>query len=166
MRQFQLITIGKLKGKQRYVAEAETEYIKRLARGGVRYAVIELPDGPASAPEAQRTAKEAEQLLKRIPPDAVVIALDETRGEPWDSQTLAKRLFESRPNGGYADSPSTPILLLVGGAYGFAETVFQRADACWRLSPLTLPHALARLVVAEQVYRAWTIATGHPYHHG
>jgi 23S rRNA (pseudouridine1915-N3)-methyltransferase len=116
-------------------------------------------------PAAQRGAgtnaeklkqKEGATLLKALREPAYVIALDE-RGKSWSSTELSAQLetwLASQPN----------VALLIGGADGLAQDCLQRADHVWSLSPLTLPHALVRVVVAEQIYRAWTLVQGHPYH--
>ena len=96
------------------------------------------------------------RLLSTVKPDHYVVALDErgrTRTSIELSQWLGKRLQEGRD-----------LCFLVGGADGFAPPVLQRADERWSLSALTLPHALVRVVFAEQIYRAVTLLDGHPYH--
>lgn len=100
--------------------------------------------------------KEGERLIQSIPEGALVIALD-ADGEPWTTRQLADRLQEWR-----ADYQH--VALLVGGAEGLSAACLDRAQRRWSLSPLTLPHGLVRIVVAEQLYRAWTILSGHPYH--
>ena len=85
-----------------------------------------------------------------------VIALDE-RGSMWSSMALSKRM-----DGWMRDGES--IALLIGGADGLSDACRERAHSIWSLSRLTLPHALARVVVAEQLYRASAILAGHPYH--
>ncbi|HSS63488.1 MAG TPA: 23S rRNA (pseudouridine(1915)-N(3))-methyltransferase RlmH [Gammaproteobacteria bacterium] len=100
--------------------------------------------------------KEGERLIQSIPEGALVIALD-AEGELWSTKQLAHRLEEWRRD--YRD-----VALLIGGAEGLAPACLQRADRRWSLSALTLPHGLARVLVAEQLYRAWTILSGHPYH--
>jgi len=101
-------------------------------------------------------AAEGQQILAALPPQARVVALD-VRGRAWDTETLATRMQDWMQDG-------CDIALLVGGADGLSEECLQRADQCWSLSAHTLPHALVRVVIAEQLYRAWTILTGHPYH--
>ena len=95
-------------------------------------------------------------MLKAMQDPAYVIALDE-HGKSWSSTGLAAQLanwMATYPN----------VVFLIGGADGLADSCKQRADALWSLSPLTLPHALVRVVLAEQIYRAWTLVQGHPYH--
>lgn len=100
--------------------------------------------------------QEGERVLAAIPKGAWVIAL-EVGGRSWSTETLAGQLDGWRQQG-------RDVALLVGGPEGLAEACRQRADQLWSLSPLTLPHPLVRVVVAEQLYRAWTILSNHPYH--
>lgn len=105
--------------------------------------------GPAVTQEGQR-------LLAALPRAARVVTLDES-GQLWTSAELADRLKAWMQDG-------RDIALLVGGADGLAPEVKRRADSSWSLSKLTLPHALVRVLVAEQLYRAWSILHHHPYH--
>jgi len=79
------------------------------------------------------------------------------RGKTWSTEVLAARLQDWLQAG-------RNIALLVGGPDGLADECLARADMRWSLSPLTLPHALVRVLLAEQLYRAWTVIQGHPYH--
>lgn len=101
-------------------------------------------------------ALEGERLLAALPRGACAVALD-VRGAAWSTGQLAARLAEWMQSG-------RDVALLVGGPDGLAPACLERADAVWSLSALTLPHALVRIVVAEQIYRAWTVYRGHPYH--
>jgi len=101
-------------------------------------------------------AKEGDLLLKAVPPDAHVVALDE-HGDSWSSTQLASQL-----EGWLANQPK--VFFMIGGADGLSAECKQRANRLWSLSALTLPHALVRVVLAEQLYRAWTLTQGHPYH--
>jgi len=100
--------------------------------------------------------KEEEQLLKRAERADTVIALDE-RGAEWTSMQLADQMRVWQQD-------AASVAVLIGGPDGLTEACRRRADAAWSLSRLTLPHGLVRVVLAEQVYRAWTILQGHPYH--
>ncbi|MBL4647581.1 MAG: 23S rRNA (pseudouridine(1915)-N(3))-methyltransferase RlmH [Gammaproteobacteria bacterium] len=100
--------------------------------------------------------KEGEQILGAIEKRDKVIALDE-RGKLWNTLQLAEQLQQWREQSSY-------VTLLIGGPDGLAESCKQRASEHWSLSPLTLPHPLVRVIVAEQLYRAWTIINHHPYH--
>lgn len=101
-------------------------------------------------------ADEGRHMRSLVRNGARVIALDE-RGEPWSSTELATRLEDW-----LAHAPD--VCLLVGGPDGLAADCRASAHAAWSLSRLTLPHALVRIVVAEQIYRAWSILKNHPYH--
>ncbi len=95
-------------------------------------------------------------MLAAIPGGASVIALDE-HGRQWTTRQLADEMSDWRQQG-------TEVAMLVGGADGLDETCLARASRTWSLSSLTLPHALVRVVLAEQIYRAWSLLNNHPYH--
>lgn len=140
-----------------WVTEGVQVYQKRLPRH-LQLEFRELPAAQRSAgttPELQRQ-KEGEAMLRALPEGAHVVALDE-HGTGWTSNDLATRLqawMQEHPQ----------VSFLIGGADGLADACKRRANAVWSLSPLTLPHALVRVVLAEQIYRAWTLVQGHPYH--
>ncbi|MCA1798602.1 MAG: 23S rRNA (pseudouridine(1915)-N(3))-methyltransferase RlmH [Xanthomonadaceae bacterium] len=133
------------------------EYASRFA-GGFSLDVIEIAPGTRSrAGEAARAVREeGARMAAQIPEGAHVVALDE-KGSGWTSRELATQLAGWRDN-------ARVVALLVGGPDGLADDCRALAAQTWSLSPLTLPHALVRIVVAEQLYRAWTILAGHPYH--
>jgi 23S rRNA (pseudouridine1915-N3)-methyltransferase len=138
-----------------WVAEGYSEYADRLPKD----AALVLEEVPAArrVGDVQRCIdEEGERLLARINRDDCVITLDE-RGSPWSSVVLSQRLAAWRRDG-------RDVVLLVGGADGLSDTCRARSTASWSLSAATLPHALVRVLVAEQIYRAWTLLTGHPYH--
>jgi 23S rRNA (pseudouridine1915-N3)-methyltransferase len=97
---------------------------------------------------------ESENILRAISATDFVILLDET-GTQLSSEALSKKIF----------SINKPILFVIGGAYGVNEKVKKRADFIWSLSDLVFPHQIVRLLLAEQIYRSYTIAIKHPYHH-
>jgi len=101
---------------------------------------------------------EGDRMLAAIPKNALCVALD-VEGKQWSSETLADTLSEWMASG-------DDVALLVGGADGLAPACLQRVTVRWSLSKLTLPHMLVRVVLAEQVYRAWSIGRGLPYHRG
>ncbi len=111
---------------------------------------------PGSAGAAKLRAAEAERLRAALPAGAVLVALDE-KGEDWTSARLATALL------GWRDGGQEPAFL-IGGADGLDPALLRDARLCLRLSSMTLPHALARVVLAEQLYRAWSIIAAHPYH--
>lgn len=108
-------------------------------------------------PVAQRVAREGEMLLAAIPDGAAVVALDE-RGEMLSSEAFARRL------GGWRDGGVPAVAFLIGGADGHDEAVRRRADLVLSLGPMTWPHMLVRGLLAEQLFRAQSILSGHPYH--
>ncbi len=101
-------------------------------------------------------ANEAERIRAALPRHGVCVALDE-RGDDLDSIALSKRLAAWRADG-------DDVAFLIGGADGLDARLRREAQMRMRLSSMTLPHALARVVLAEQLYRAWTILQNHPYH--
>jgi 23S rRNA (pseudouridine1915-N3)-methyltransferase len=103
-------------------------------------------------------ADEGGRLLKAIPNRARVIALD-VRGQTWSTEALARELEAWMADG-------RDLALLVGGPDGLSRDCLARADERWSLSPLTFPHPLVRVILAEQLYRAWSLTQGHPYHRG
>lgn len=151
-----------------WVEEGFDEYASRLPRENAlvletvpaskRRAAERAPErGPGRGPGRDRAmAEEGERLLSRIKPRDLVVALDE-RGSAWSTADLSGRMAAWRQNG-------RDVALLVGGPDGLHSRCLERADERWSLSTLTLPHALVRVLVAEQIYRAWTLIAGHPYH--
>ncbi|MBP3044748.1 23S rRNA (pseudouridine(1915)-N(3))-methyltransferase RlmH [Arthrobacter jiangjiafuii] len=112
---------------------------------------------PHSAREGDAARKEeSERLLGKLGSDYVIL-LDE-RGKAITSPAFAKTLQKPLDN-------ARNVTLIIGGAYGVDQSVHDRADFIWSLSPLVFPHQLVRLILAEQVYRAQEIAGGRPYHH-
>jgi len=101
-------------------------------------------------------AAEGEQILARLSATEQVVLLDE-RGKQLTSQLLAARLTNWQTDG-------CDLCFIIGGPDGVSDTCRQRANFTWSLSQLTLPHGMARVLFAEQIYRAWSLQTGHPYH--
>lgn len=131
-----------------WVATATQDYVKRMPAD----CSIEIKEiKPDLTP-----AKEAIKIVSAIPKGVRVIALDE-RGLDISTQAMAHHLAQWRQDGG-------DVAFLIGGADGLDASLKQRASSMWRLSSLTLPHAMARVLLTEQLYRAWTILQGHPYH--
>jgi 23S rRNA (pseudouridine1915-N3)-methyltransferase len=108
-------------------------------------------------PVAERKAREAELLLAAVPAGAVVVALDE-RGKTLSSPAFAEQL------GRWRDGGSGDLAFLIGGADGHGEAVRRRADLLLSLGAMTWPHLLVRVLVAEQLWRGFSILNGHPYH--
>ena len=140
-----------------WVREAVEEYGKRLPRE-IMPQWREIPaakHGKAYSGQRARLV-EGEQVLKAIPSGDRVIAL-EVGGRRIDTEGVAQRLRDWQLSG---DNYS----LLIGGPDGLSEACRERAEVAWSLSDLTLPHPLVRVILAEQLYRAWTITVKHPYH--
>ena len=141
----------------RWVNEGVEEYSRRMPRE-LKVQWRELPlarRGKDASPE-QLKAREGAQILKAIPDGDRVIALD-VGGKSLATAQLAQQLSRWQMSG---DNYS----LLIGGPDGLAADCLQRAEHRWSLSELTLPHPLVRILLAEQLYRAWTITANHPYH--
>ena len=118
--------------------------------------LTEIPESRGTPPEIKR--REAAALLSAVPGNAFLVVLDQA-GEAPDSTTLARQLERWLGAG-------RPLCFVIGGAEGLDATVMARADHVLSLGRLTWPHLLARAMLAEQLYRARAIATGHPYHRG
>jgi 23S rRNA (pseudouridine1915-N3)-methyltransferase len=140
-----------------WVTQGYEEYARRLPRE-CALRLVEIPLGRRSRTQspAQAVEDEGRRMLASVPERARVVALD-VGGRAWDTPALAERLREWLQSG-------RDTALLVGGPDGLSDGCLQCAERRWSLSALTLPHALVRVVLAEQLYRAWTIINGHPYH--
>ncbi|OGT47852.1 MAG: 23S rRNA (pseudouridine(1915)-N(3))-methyltransferase RlmH [Gammaproteobacteria bacterium RIFCSPHIGHO2_12_FULL_41_20] len=142
-----------------WVQEGFYEYHKRFPPTFT----IELVEVPAEK-RAKHTditriiQREGEKMLLAIHPHHDVIALD-VKGKLWSTEQLTEQLVHRNQQGRNLD-------LLIGGPDGLSPMCLQRAQQTWSLSPLTFPHALVRIIVVEQLYRAWSILTNHPYHRG
>ena len=136
-----------------WVQTAYADYAKRLPNEA-RLVLVELPVAHRGKnPDIDRLkAAEAEKILKAVPKGAEIVALDE-RGTLHDTLAWSQALVGWQGNG-------RDVAIIIGGP------VFAAAHQRWSLSPLTLPHPLVRVVVAEQLYRAWSASVGHPYHRG
>lgn len=132
-------------------------YRKRLPRD-MPLEVIEIAPGARGkgADVARAIQAEGGRMLDKIRERDHVVAL-EVNGAAWSTERLAQRLEAWRLEG-------DDVALLVGGPDGLDSRVVARARQSWSLSPLTLPHPLVRVILAEQIYRAHTLSTGHPYH--
>ena len=131
------------------------EYARRLPND-CRLELRALSPRSRAGDATSRKRDEARVLLGAVPDKARVIALDE-RGRAWSTKELAGQLSRWQDDG-------RDVALLVGGADGLGAECLERAEQRWSLSPLTLPHMLVRVLVAEQIYRAHALNRGHPYH--
>jgi len=148
-----IVAVGK--DRSGLYAPAVEEYARRLSRHA-RFEVVEVPEARRHAGTPRARDEEAEALLARVDPRERVVLLDE-RGEEPTSPELARRLERWLAGG-------KDVALVIGGSDGHGEAVRARADETLSLSRMTLAHRLARLVLAEQLYRAFTIVKGEPYH--
>ena len=139
-----LITVGRAPA---WIDEGFSEYRRRLRRD----TTLEL-DIVRSRP----SESDENRILAAARPHELTVALD-SRGEQMSSEQLAGMMWDWRMGG-------RDVALLIGGADGFSESMLSGVDRVWSLSKMTLPHLLVRVVVAEQLYRAYSIVNGHPYH--
>jgi 23S rRNA (pseudouridine1915-N3)-methyltransferase len=142
-----------------WVGDAFDEYVKRLP-GQWRFRVHTLATARRTGDGSADQAVKAEGLnvLKQLKSSETVVLLDEN-GVELTSEGLAAQLNTWQTKG-------SDLAFVIGGPDGVSADCAGRADFCWSLSRLTLPHGLARVVLAEQLYRAWTLLQGHPYHRG
>ncbi len=140
-----------------WVDTAFEEYVHRLPRQW-QFRLQAMVAGRRSKQKDTTTAIEFEgrKILADVRNAEYVVALDE-RGTEYSSVELGHKLNDWQ-------NAARDLTFLIGGPDGLAESCLQRADLRWSLSRLTLPHGLARVLFAEQLYRAWTVSTGHPYH--
>lgn len=140
-----------------WVAQGFAEYQKRLSHW-LPLDLVEIEPGlrGKGRDAARATADEGARVLAALPKGALIVALD-GRGKAWTSEQLAQRLEYWRGQG-------RDLAFLIGGPEGHSIDVVARADETWSLGPLTLPHMLVRLLVAEQLYRAAALLANHPYH--
>ena len=151
------LTVGKT--EDTYLKDGIEKYVKRL-KHYTRLELIdlaELKNTKALTPDQQKT-KEAEMILKKIVPTDYVILLDEN-GAELTSKQFANYLDKK------AISATASLVFVVGGPYGFDETVYSRANDKVSLSRMTFSHQMVRLFFVEQLYRAFTFIKGEPYHH-
>jgi 23S rRNA (pseudouridine1915-N3)-methyltransferase len=147
----------------KWVSEPFEDYISRLNRGGrlspgLKVSLTEIAPGPRTAgqPPAKAIETEGQRILAAVRANEYVVALDE-RGTEMTTRELSSWLATHLRDGSY-------LTFLIGGPDGFAADVLQRCDFKWSLSRLTFPHALVRVLLAEQLYRAHAVLSNHPYH--
>ncbi len=151
------LTVGKT--EEAYLREGIEKYVKRL-KHYTRLAIIEIdePKKTKALTREQQKAKEAESILKKILPLDHVILLDENGMELSSTQFAA--YIDKKELGSVAN-----LVFVAGGPYGFAQSVYERANDKVSLSAMTFSHQMVRLYFVEQLYRAFTIIKGEPYHH-
>ena len=151
-----LVVVAVGKPRDRHLAAAIEEYETRAARYWP-LSVVEVKEASGRGVSADDARdREGAKLLERVPAGALVIVCDE-RGERLTSAAFADLLITTRDS-------ARDIAFVVGGAFGHSDRVRSAASRTLQMAPWTLPHELARLVLAEQLYRAGTIARGEPYH--
>jgi 23S rRNA (pseudouridine1915-N3)-methyltransferase len=140
-----------------WVEDGAADYAQRLrGRCTLEIKTVPLAHRGATAAVERAVADEGKRLLAQVPTDAHVVALLE-RGRPWSTKELAAKLETWMQRG-------APVAFLVGGPDGLSPECVARAADRWSLSALTLPHGLVRIIVAEALYRAWSLLENHPYH--
>lgn len=151
----QLVAVGTK--MQNWVQIGFMDYLRRFPKE-LPFELIEIPAGKRgkNADIKRILEKEGEQMLAAVGKGNRIIALD-IPGKPWETPQLAQQLERWKQDG-------RDVSLLIGGPEGLAPMCKEVAVQSWSLSPLTLPHPLVRVLVAESLYRAWSVTTNHPYH--
>lgn len=154
-----IVCVGKI--KESFYREAVAEYAKRLSRY-CKPDIIEVPDektpdGASLQMEDQIREKEGRRILEKLPEDAFVCAL-EVGGRRLSSEALAQWMQKLTVSG------ISHIMFVIGGSLGLHESVSRRADFSLSFSDMTFPHQLMRVILSEQIYRAFRIIHGEPYH--
>lgn len=152
-----LLTVGKT--DKDWVKQGLDIYLSRL-KHYIPFSIVEIPElkNVSALTKDQIKSKEGELILKNIRPADDVILLDE-HGKEYSSMELAAIIRDKISYSG------KDIVYVIGGAYGFSEAVYKRADSKLSLSRMTFSHQMVRAIFAEQIYRAFTIIRGEPYHH-
>ena len=152
-----LLTVGKT--DKDWVRQGLDIYISRL-KHYIPFTLAEIPElkNVSSLSTAQIKTKEGELILKQVKPGEDLILLDE-KGKQFTSVEFAKVLQDK------INYIGKDIVFVIGGAYGFSDAVYARADSKISLSKMTFSHQMVRAIFAEQIYRAFTIMKGEPYHH-
>lgn len=154
-----IVCVGKL--KERYWTDAVTEYLKRLSRY-CRMEIVELkearlPDHASLAEEEQVKTVEGESILRSLSADSYVIALD-VKGKQLSSEQLSEKIENLALEG------QSTVDFIIGGSLGLSEAVRKRADFRLSFSAMTFPHQMMRVILLEQIYRAFKISRNEPYH--
>jgi len=142
-----------------WVTDGFEQYTRRFPRH-LSLELVEIQLGAREKKEnpARAVNEESKRMLKALRSGDRVVALDQN-GKTFSTEKLAGSL-------GHWQQEGRDVVFLIGGPDGLGGECIERAELTWSLSPLTLPHALVRILVAEQLYRAWTILQNHPYHRG
>ena len=159
MQKVSIICVGKL--KEKFYVEAAAEYAKRLSRF-CRLEITELPEerlpeDPSPAQIEAALSKEADTIRGKLPPSALVIAMC-VEGKQRSSEELARLMADSASRG------VSHLVFLIGGSFGLHPSIKELAAVRLSMSPMTFPHHLARVMLLEQIYRAYQINAGTKYH--
>ena len=159
MQKVTILCVGKL--KEKFYAEAAAEYAKRLSRY-CKLEILELPEerlpeNPSPAQIAAALEKEAAAIRSRLPSSALIIALC-VEGTACSSEELARRMAD------LANRGAQQLVFLIGSSFGLHPSLKAQAQIRLSMSPMTFPHHLARVMLLEQIYRAYQINTGGQYH--
>jgi len=140
-----------------WVTQGFSEYSRRFPRD-LSFNLVEINAGKRgkNADISRILDKEGEQLLNAIPKGSRIVTL-EVEGKPWTTPQLANELERWQLDG-------RDVALLVGGPEGLSPACIKASEQKWSLSALTLPHPMVRILIAESLYRAWSVNTNHPYH--
>lgn len=149
-----IIAVGKLKEKA--YKDLVDEYVRRLS-AYTKVEIIEVADETNQLEEAKVKRLEGERILKAIRKDSFTVLLD-LRGRMLNSRELSLKIQEINTY------HSSNITFIIGGSLGVSDEVFSRADYKWKLSDLTFPHNLVRVILLEQIYRSYKIMNNEPYH--
>ncbi|GLI93117.1 23S rRNA (pseudouridine(1915)-N(3))-methyltransferase RlmH [Methylocystis echinoides] len=153
-----LICVGRLKaGPEREIYARYAERVAALRRIGLEGLDLKEIDESKSKSPAERMAREGEEMLALVPADAGLVVFDE-RGKAADSAAFASFIGRER------DAGRKALWFAIGGSEGLDGAVRARATAVYSFGAMTLPHQFVRILAAEQIYRAMTILSGHPYH--
>lgn len=159
MQKVTILCVGKL--KEKFYADAVSEYSKRLSRfcrlDIAELAEERLPEDPSPAQIDAALSKEADAIRAKLPPAAMVIALC-VEGKPRSSEELARLMDDSASRG------VSHLVFLIGGSFGLHPSIKELAAVRLSMSPMTFPHHLARVMLLEQIYRAYQINAGTRYH--
>ena len=159
MQKVSIICVGKL--KEKFYTEASAEYVKRLSRF-CKLEILELPeerlpDDPSPAQIEAALSKEADNIRAKLPASAAIIAMC-VEGKTRSSEELARLMADS------ANQGASHMVFLIGGSFGLHPSVKALAGVRLSMSPMTFPHHLARVMLLEQIYRAYQINAGSKYH--
>lgn len=166
--QIQIIAVGRMKSGFSYLTPGIDDYLKRI-KAYASVSVVEVPDEPIlpSKTADQIMEKEAQRILPYVAKSSYAIALSE-RGDALTSEKFSTALFDKLgadpSNGGIPSTDSGPIIFIVGGPLGLHPEVLNKCQWTVSLSKMTFPHPMVRLILLEQLYRAFKIRRGEPYH--